>query len=197
MNSDRHPQKIGLFGGTFDPVHIGHLIVAEWVCDALGLDRIIFVPNRIHPFHKRQGISESQARFEMLQLALRPFPKFEISRFELDRDRVSYTIDTVRHFKERFPNAELFVIIGADNLDEFDKWKEPQAILQLAHLVVYNRKGYHKRPESGRIIYLETPHIEISSTQIRERLKNGQACRALLPGEVYDYILKHHLYRGA
>ncbi len=195
MNKDNQPIKIGLFGGTFDPVHVGHLIVAEWVWDALSLDRVIFIPNLIHPFHKRQGISEAAPRLKMLELALASFPQFEISQFELQREQVSYTIDTVRYFRSRFPEAQIYVIIGADNLEEFDQWKEPQAILQLAHLVVYNRKGYQKKIESDRIIYLKTPHIEISSTQIRERLKNGQACRALLPSEVYDFILEKKLYQ--
>ncbi len=186
--------KIGLFGGTFDPIHIGHLIVAEWVWDALALDTVFFIPNNIHPFQKRQSISAGDLRLKMLELAIRSFPQFQISPYELQRKEVSYTIDTLRYFRKQYPNAQLNVIIGADNLADFDKWKEPQAILQEAQLVVYNRKGAAKKIDAPNIVYLETPHIEISSTQIRERLRNGRSCQALLPADVYRFIVDNGLY---
>jgi len=187
--------KIGLFGGTFDPIHIGHLIVAEWVWDALALDTVFFIPTNIHPFRKRQSISAGDVRLKMLESALQPFAGFQISPYELQRKEVSYTIDTLRYFRSQYPRAELYVIIGADNVQDFDKWKEPQAILQEAQLVVYKRKGMQKKMDHPNIVYLDTPHIEISSTQIRERLRAGRSCQALLPAEVYRFIVDNGLYQ--
>lgn len=189
--------KIGLFGGTFDPIHIGHTIVAEWIWDALGLERIIFIPNYIHPFHKRQGISDVRYRLRMLQLALADFPQFDISTLEIDREGVSYTIDTIRYFQKKYANTQLFLLIGTDNLNDFWKWKEPENILKEAQLVVYNRKGFSVDPKfkKEKIVFLDTPHIEISSTEIRQRIQNNRACQSLLHPMVYQFIKEHKIYQ--
>ncbi len=191
-------KKIGLFGGTFDPIHIGHTIVAEWIWDALHLDRVIFIPNFIHPFHKRQGISDARYRLRMLQLALSDFPQFEISTIEIDREGVSYTIDTIRHFQQKYADTQLFLIVGTDNLHDFWKWKEPQNILTEARMVVYNRKGFSVDPKFKKenIVFLETPHIEISSTEIRQRIQNKRACQSLLHPGVYQFIKEHKIYQS-
>ena len=190
--------KIGLFGGTFDPVHIGHLIVAEWVQDVLSLQNVFFVPNLIHPFGKRENITDSTYRLTMLQIALKPFERFRVSDYELSKGGVSYAIETIEYFKEQFPESPIFYFIGADNLPDFHKWHRYQDILEKAQLVVYDRiKG--SIPENlpkNKIIFLKTPLIEISSTVIRERIRQGKAVRSLLPGGVLEYISEHGLYVG-
>jgi len=189
-------KKIGLFGGTFDPLHIGHLIVAEWIWEALKLDKIIFIPNHIHPFHKRQDITPAAERLKMLQLAAKDFPQFSVDPVELERQGVSYTVDTVRYFKKQFPQAEIFLLIGADNWNDFHKWKEPQKIREMAELVVYNRRALDvSASEEKNTIFADSPFIDISSTQIRRRIRSGQAYRSLVPPAVYSYIREQHLYR--
>ncbi len=189
--------KIALFGGTFDPVHLGHLIVAEWAWDALGLDKVIFIPNHIHPFRKRRDITPPEQRLDMLELALQAYPNFEVSSVELKRKGVSYTVDTLEYFHKTYPDSELFFLIGADNLLKFDEWKKPQRILELAKIVVYNRDDSQVESDTRneRIIYLNSPNIKISSTQIRERIKQGHSCKSMLPLKVWQYIEENHIYK--
>lgn len=197
INPESSPAgKIGLFGGTFDPVHIGHLIVAEWVQDALDLQTVYFIPNFIHPFARKRNISPAEIRLHMLKMAIEPFKKFEISDFEIQKSSVSYAIETIEHFKTLFPNHQLFYFIGADNLPEFHKWHRYRDILEQARLVVYDRKeGYF--PDNlpkEKFVFLQTPLIEISSTLIRERIRQGKATRSLLPYGVLEYIQEKGLY---
>ncbi len=189
-------QKIGLFGGTFDPVHIGHLIVAEWVQDALNLQTVYFIPNLIHPFGKRSDIMPAEHRLNMLNIAVKPFERFQISDYEIRKGGVSYAIETIEHFRKEFPHVQLFYFIGADNLPEFHKWHRYQDILRKVRLVVYDRKEGHLPDNlpANRILFLQTPLIEISSTLIRERLKQGRAVRSLLPNGVLTYIKENRLY---
>ncbi|NOX88022.1 MAG: nicotinate (nicotinamide) nucleotide adenylyltransferase [Calditrichaeota bacterium] len=189
--------KIGLFGGTFDPIHHGHLIVAEWLQHELQLKKVFFIPNYIHPFRKRSDIVQPEHRLKMTRLAIRNFDDFEVSDFEIRKGGVSYTIDTIEHFKERFPNARIYYFIGVDNLSEFHKWRRYRDILNEAQLVVYNRPENAPTVDLPRdkIMFLKTPLIEISSTMIRERLKQNKPVKSLLPAPVYDYICEHGLYR--
>ncbi len=188
--------KIGLFGGTFDPVHIGHLIVAEWVQDALDLDKVFFIPNYLHPFAKRENITPPQERLQMLRVALQPFEKFDICDYEIKKGGVSYSIDTIEYFQNSFPKSQLFYFIGADNLPEFHRWHRYQDILEKVQLVVYDRKEGHLPSDlpAERILFLKTPLIEISSTLIRERIEQGRAVQSLLPPGVWQYIREKRLY---
>jgi len=197
MNPKYQPNKIALFGGTFDPVHLGHLIVAEWAWDALDLDKVIFIPNHIHPFRKRRDITPPQQRLDMLELALQAYPNFEVSDVELERKGVSYTVDTLEYLHKIYPDSELFFLIGADNLLKFDEWKEPQRILELAKIVIYNRDDSRIEDDTRqeRMIYLNSPNIKISSTQIRERIKQGHSCKSMLPLDVWRYIEENHIYK--
>ncbi len=194
----RLSSKIGLFGGTFDPIHIGHLIVAEWLQDALGLENVFFIPNLIHPFAKRNDITSAEHRLGMLRLALEPFEHFRISEYEIKKDGISYSVETIEYFERQFPQAQLFFFIGADNLPEFHKWHRYKDILKKVRLVVYDRKEGTAPPQlpADKILFLQTPLIEISSTLIRQRISQGRAVRSLLPHGVWDYIRQNGLYRS-
>ncbi len=196
MNQQPAPKKAALFGGTFDPVHLGHLQIAEWVQNLLQLDKVVFVPNYIHPLRKRANITSSDFRLQMLKAALRDFPSFEYDPVEIERGGISYTIDTLRYFHNLYHKSELFFLIGADNLADFPKWKDPQGILELAKIVVYNR-GAVAIPASlpsERIILTDSPHINISSTEIRKRLAAGLSCDNMLPEAVLHFIKENQVY---
>lgn len=189
-------KRIGLFGGTFDPVHIGHTVVAEWMLHHFDLQKIVFIPNRIHPLQKRKDVTAAALRLEMLELALKDFPDFEINRFELDRMEVSYTIDTLRYLAQNHPQSDLYLIIGSDLCPEFEAWKEPDTILQMAKVLVYKRQE-GEMPHSiyaDSFIYTNSPLIEISSSQIRDAVRRGIPFRSLVDPEVYQFILSHRLY---
>ena len=192
--------KIGLFGGTFDPVHCGHLIIAQFVRDELSLDRIIFVPAGTPP-HK-QLETASALRYEMLALAIAGTPYFEISDFEITSQSVVYTIETVENFKNKLnlSRDQLFLIIGSDNFVDLPKWKEPDRIAQQCQIVVFPRspRDWAKAPERFRkqAIYLRhAPLLQISSTQIRQFAKQGRAIRYWVPFAIEDFITSRKLYR--
>ncbi|WP_457566746.1 nicotinate-nucleotide adenylyltransferase [Caldithrix abyssi] len=188
--------KLGLFGGTFDPIHHGHLIIAEWIASELGLERVIFIPVAEHPFGKRERITPAFHRLEMVQRALDDFPHFVLSDVEIRRGGVSYTIDTLSYFKQTWPLAELYFFIGGDNLAEFHRWREYKTLLKMARFVVYDRPGgelpAHLPKE--KFLFVKAPLIEISSSLIRQRIKTGLPCRSLLPPPVWRYIEEHQLY---
>ncbi len=189
--------KVGILGGSFNPIHLGHLIVANWVVEEFSLDKIIFIPCFIQPLKSCKDFAESNHRLEMIKMAIANNPKFEVSDFEIKRKRKSYTIDTLRYFKKTFEN--LYFIIGADNLNEFHRWKEPDEILKTAKLIVVNRGGYNVRiPKKLRkveIYQCKIPAIEISSTNIRERIRKNLSIKYLVPDSVEKYIHQNNLYK--
>lgn len=196
MNRKLAPKKAALFGGTFDPVHRGHLQIAEWVQNLLRLDRVIFIPNLIHPLRKRGNITSSEFRLQMLNIALRDYPAFDCDPVEIERGGISYTVDTLRYFNELYPQSDLYFLIGADNLNEFPKWKAPQEIVKRAKIVVYNRADA-TLPSSlpaDRFIFTDSPQINISSTEIRNRLASGLGCDDMLPGPVLRFIKENQVY---
>ena len=191
-------QRIGLFGGTFDPPHLGHLIAAERVAEVLSLERIVFIP-AYHPPHKSEaGVSSADDRLAMIQLAIQDEPRFEVSGIEYERRGTSYTIDTVRtiHDGER----KLFLLLGADQLRAFTSWKDYQRIASLTTLVVLARHPDAAQCEDDTIdrdvIRLTLPIIEISSSEIRDRVRADRSIRYLVPERVRAYIDAHHLYRS-
>jgi nicotinate-nucleotide adenylyltransferase len=191
--------KLGIYGGTFNPPHQGHLIVAQSVKDQLKLDKIVFVPCASPPHKPNKGLASAQYRLEMTLEAVRYNPCFEVSDVEIARGGVSYTIDTVRFFTERFPGSPLFLIIGVDNYLEFDTWRQPQEILELADLVVMNREGFPKptmnRADIRKARFVDVPNIGISGTMIRLNVKSGRSIRYLVSEEVEKFIETHSLYR--
>lgn len=191
------PRRLGLLGGTFDPVHAGHLIMAEEAVARLKLDHLFFLPAR-RPAHKRsRALAPVEDRIAMLRLAVRGNPSLAVSRVEADRPGVTYTVDTLAALTESYPGAWYF-LMGQDSLEEFDTWREPDRILSMARLAVVPRgEGDHTtlRPEvRRRTVFLRMPPIGISSTEIRRRLKRGQPVRYWLPDAVLAYAMDHGLY---
>lgn len=191
------PRRFGLLGGSFDPVHVGHLIMAEEAVARLKLDRLYLLPAR-RPAHKRaRTLAPVEDRIAMLRLAARGNPRLAVSRAEADRSGVTYTVDTLAALTRRDPGTWFF-LMGQDSLEEFDTWREPDRILSMARLAVVPRgEGDHTtlRPlVRRRTVFLRMPHIGVSSTEIRRRLKRGQPVRYWLPDAVLAYAMDHGLY---
>jgi len=190
-------KSIGIYGGTFDPIHTGHLITAQSVCELRKLDKIIFIPSFISP-HKTDRITSSpKHRINMLKLAIKGIPYFDYSDIEIKKKNISYTINTIRALKSSYENIEL--IIGYDNLITFDTWKEPDKILELVKLVVLRREvkeeNLIQNKYFDKAVLVETPIIEIYGTEIRERVRNNKNINFLVPQKVMVYIYKHNLYK--
>lgn len=188
--------NIGVFGGTFDPPHIGHLIVAEHAREELGLNKILFIPSAISPHKQDHHLSEPQFRLEMVHLAVLGHTFFEPSDVEIKRGGVSYTVDTLRKLKEIHPGVSLTLLVGLDNLAEFNAWKSPDIIFQLASVAVMTRPGFkcYGNESSKKFILCKVPDIEVSSSDIRERFRNGKSIRFLVPKAVESYINFRGLY---
>ncbi len=189
--------SVGIYGGTFDPIHNGHLITARAVQEIRNLDKIIFIPAYISP-HKTDRTSEKQShRFNMLKLAIEEFPFFEYSDIELKAKSISYTIKTLETLGKKYKKLEL--IIGYDNIIDFHTWKDPDNIIELAELVVLRRKTNDKKIEKDKYYkaahFVKTPVIEISSSEIRNRIKSGLPIDFLVPQKVKEYICKFNLYK--
>jgi len=188
-------KAVGIFGGTFDPIHLGHLICSQFIFEKRQLDKIIFVPCKISP-HKTNVISaESKHRLEMLKLAISDIPYFEHSDFELNNDGISYSIDTIKYFKKKYNNLEL--IIGEDNFLKLDTWKEPDKLIELSKIIVLKRQlsGKSKKNKYEKsVVYLNSPLIEISATEIRRKVQNNQPINFLVTEQVRQYIYSNNLY---
>lgn len=194
-------RRTGIFGGTFNPVHYGHLINIEFIREKYSLDRIILVPAKI-PVHKEiSDRIEPYQRFEMTTLAVRENPYFEVSPLEIEREAPSYTIITVNELAAEFPDDKLYLIIGSDSFNELDTWKSYKELLALIPLIVMKRPGSDAlRTDileiSKEVNVFENPLIDISSSQIRDRIKKGLTVRYLLPDDVAEYIYNKELYRN-
>ena len=190
-------KKIGIYGGTFDPIHVGHLITTRFVLEQRGLDKIIFIPCNISPLKTENDSSSSEHRLNMLRIAINDQPQFDFSDYEIQKGKVSYTYDTLREMKKSYNEIEL--IIGYDNLVVFDEWRKPNDIFEIAKVVVMKRsvdKEHEKTHEFyNKAIIVDTPYIEISSTEIRERVKNNLPIDFLVPDKVKEYIFENGLYR--
>jgi nicotinate-nucleotide adenylyltransferase len=194
--------KVGIFGGTFDPPHLGHLIVAQDAALALELDRILFIP-AAHPPHKQQLVVTPPAiRLHMLALAVEGNAGFGIERLELDREGASYTVDTLRQLRQRDPAVEWVLLIGADQYSEFGAWREPEQIRGLARVAVLTRAGSEvasrahgeDTARTGSDIQVEVTRVDISSTRVRARVAAGLPIRYLVPDQVEEFILEQRLY---
>ncbi len=192
--------KIGIFGGSFNPPHNGHLHLATSQAKQLGLGKVLIVPCFIPP-HKQSGdLADSKHRLNMCKLAF-PSPLFEVSSIEIDREKTSYTVETLREIKKRYPNDELYFMVGSDMLSTFQQWYRWEEILQLAKLSASSRaEGFKPKLEQftpeqrERVIYLDFQPLEISSTQLRLRIKSNYNCEEFLHKEVLNYIAENSLY---
>ncbi|MDR2453756.1 MAG: nicotinate-nucleotide adenylyltransferase [Bifidobacteriaceae bacterium] len=192
-------QRIGVMGGTFDPVHHGHLVAASEAAAEFGLDRVVFAPTGEPVFKRDQAVSPAEHRYLMTVIATAANPRFTVSRADIDRPGPTFTIDTLRDLAGDYPAAELFFITGADALGEILDWKEAAALFEMAHFVGVTRPGHtlHARGlPSADVSLLEVPALAISSTDVRRRAAAGLPIWYLVPDGVVQYIAKHGLYRG-
>ena len=191
--------KIGIFGGTFNPPHLGHLIIAEHVREKFGLDKVIFVPSAVPPHKRELDIVEAHHRIEMLNAAVQGNRHFEVSELEIQRGGVSFTVDTLMELWGLYHDHELYLLIGMDNWVEFHTWRTPEKILELAHLVVMTRSGVESRQNgmklADKVIFCEVPEIGIASRDIRKRIADSKSIRYQVPLAVELYIYQHQLYR--
>ena len=199
--------KIGILGGTFDPIHAGHLIVAEEVRTQMGLKEVIFVPTG-HPWLRvTNPVSAAERRVEMVRLAMADKSYFKLSTIEVERPGQTYTVDTLAEFQKRFADeVELFFILGRGSFAEFHLWREPERIVQLCRLVVVPRPSVPdpdmKKLEakipgiSKQVVFMDKPRIDISATQIRDRLARGLSIQHLVPEVVENYIKEQRLYNA-
>jgi nicotinate-nucleotide adenylyltransferase len=189
--------KLGVFGGTFDPPHVGHLIAAQDALLTLELDRILFIPARTPPHKQHLSVSSAEVRWRMLQAALAGDGRFEASDVELRRTGPSYTVDTLRELRGARPHTDVYLLLGVDQVREFQSWREPEAILELAHLVMLTRGGVEETIGSDILkACVPVTRIDISSTMIRERVAAGQSITYLVPAEVEEIIAAERLYSG-
>jgi len=185
--------RIGILGGSFDPIHHGHLILARAAMEELGLERILLIPANKSPHKTETKPATAEDRIGMVRLAIAGEEGFEASDIELRRPAPSYTVDTLRELKQWHPRDEFVLLIGADNVAKFDTWREPDEIKRLAQIAVLDRAG-HAAAGDGPIV---RRLVDISSTDIRARVGAGLSIRYLTPDAVCDYITQHSLYRTA
>lgn len=189
--------RIGVMGGTFDPIHHGHLVAASEVAQGFDLDEVVFVPTG-QPWQKNK-VTSSEHRYLMTVIATASNPRFTVSRVDIDREGFTYTIDTLRDLKRQRPDAELFFISGADAVAQILSWRDHDELWDLAHFVAVSRPGHvlstDGLPTEG-VSQLEIPALAISSTDCRQRVQSGRPVWYLVPDGVVQYIAKHHLYRS-
>ncbi len=198
--------KIGLIGGTFNPIHYGHLILSEYIREDCQLDKIIFIPTAIPPHKVKSQVEDSEIRLEMTKLATESNKFFQVSDIESHRPGISYTIDTLIELNGLYPNDQLYFIIGADSLFQLPTWKDYDKIIGTTKLIVVNRPGgkndliqdkikEYRDLYGGNIINVRSPLIDISSSDIRTRVKSGKSIKYLVPNNVEEYIIKNNLYK--
>lgn len=200
--SDERKSRIGIFGGTFDPIHIAHLHCADVACEALGLDKVIFVPAFIPSFKQEKDLADFHHRLKMCELAVQVNDKFSVSDIEFARGGVSYTVDTVKEFLEgECAGSQLYFIIGSDAFLTLPKWKQASELVDLVDFIVLMRPGdandsvEHVASKMGAKAYcIEGGEMDISSSHIRELCRNGEAPKSLLTGSVFEYISRKGLY---
>ena len=196
-------KKIGILGGTFNPIHLAHLYIAYEAKSQLNLDKVIFIPTGNPPHKKDKKILEASLRYNMVYEAIKNYEDFEISKYEVEKEGYSYTFETLKHFKAK--DNELYFITGADCLMDIEKWKNPEEIFRLSRFVVFNRAGYNEEnlkiqknkieeKFNTNIDFLDIIDLEISSSMIRERINEGTRVDFVLSKEVLSYIQENNIY---
>jgi nicotinate-nucleotide adenylyltransferase len=197
--------RLGLFGGSFDPPHVGHLLVAVDAFDALQLDRIVFIPTGVQPLKVGRSVASPTQRLTMVRMLVGDDPRFAVDAVEIERPGLSFMVDTLATISERNPGAELFLLVGADVPESFAKWREPDRITELATVVVLQRGGgfeHETEAEDGpdasavrrRLRYLPTRRVDVSSTEIRRRVREGKSIRGFVPDAIAAFIAAEQLY---
>jgi nicotinate-nucleotide adenylyltransferase len=199
--------KVGLFGGTFDPIHTGHLVVAMLAKEAVRLDKVCFIPAGVPPHKRGKRITAGVHRYRMIQLAIQGYDDYEVLDRELKQDQPSYTVDTLQWYRQTFPEDEPFFIMGADMLFDLPRWYQAERVIELAEIIAVTRPGFDQAmsdhylqqlPDEWRehIHFVDMPGLEISSTWLRERLDQGLPVTHLVPDPVIRYIKENRLYGG-
>lgn len=189
--------RTGLLGGTFNPIHIGHLALANYLCEYENLDELWFLVTPLNPFKRNFKLADDQIRLQMVQAAIADYNKFHASDFEFHLPKPSYTIHTLHKLSESFPEREFILIIGSDNWQVFNQWKSPEEIIQKYQILIYPRPNYEISPETlpHHVKMVHTPLLEISSSFIRESIAKGKDIRYFLHPETYRIIRENLLYR--
>jgi nicotinate-nucleotide adenylyltransferase len=196
-------KRLGVFCGTFNPIHRGHLLMAELARQTLNLDRVFFVTSPAPP-HRSVDLLNAEERFKLVSAAVATHPAYEASRIELDRSGPSYTVDTLKQLQRDNPDSQLYLIIGEDNLKYIASWKQADEIFQCAQLVVAPREKQTDKtldsqiakalPTSAKVIMLDLPHVKVSSSEIRKRLRAGESIASLVPPEVNEMLIQTKAY---
>ncbi|MGN0341544.1 MAG: nicotinate-nucleotide adenylyltransferase [Roseburia sp.] len=207
MDTEKKKIRIGIMGGTFDPIHVGHLLIAENALEQYGLDKILFIPTGHSPHKNDQEIEESAHRLEMIRLSVKDNPTFFFSTIEINSAEISYTYRTLQQLQSQYPEWELFFIMGGDSLHYLEQWVHPELICSIATILVAVRERFDqdavmdkiqelREKFSANIYPIEAPSVAISSSDIRQRVEDGKSIRYLVTSEVEEYIDRNNLYKG-
>lgn len=189
-------KKVGLFFGSFNPIHIGHMIIANYFVEYTDLNEVWFVVSPQNPFKEKKTLLDDYHRLSLVRIAIEDDPRYRVSDMEFKMPQPSYTIDTLTYLEEKYPDSNFVLIAGSDQLPNFHKWKNSDRILELYEMYVYARPGYKgsKYDKHGKVQIFRTPMMEISSTFIRQSLKEKKDMRYMLPLKVYEYVKEMHFY---
>lgn len=207
METEQKKTRIGIMGGTFDPIHVGHLLIAENALEQYGLDKILFIPTGHSPHKDDREIEQSAHRLEMIRLSVKDNPAFFFSTIEINSPGVSYTYLTLQQLQNQYPDWELYFIMGGDSLNYLEQWVHPELICSVATILVAVRDGFDRdaiaekmdflrQKFSARIYLIESPNVAISSSEIRQRVERECSIRYLVTSEVEEYIDRNNLYKG-
>lgn len=199
-------KKIGIFGGTFDPIHNGHLYIAYEAKKQLGLDKIIFVPSGTPPHKNVTNVTEADIRFKMVSMAISHYEYFDIDDYEIKKEGRSYTCETLKHYKDTYDDTKLYFIVGADSLINIDTWKNVNEIVSYSTLTVFKRPGFSvdkilkkkeelKERYNHNVIFFDTLDLDISSTDIKQRIKNNERVDFFMERDILEFIKKRNLYK--
>jgi len=205
-DQEKRPRRIGVLGGTFDPIHIAHLAIAEETRTQLDLDKVIFVPAGLPPHKMDVHVSPAEHRLAMVELAVAGNPHFEVSRVDIDRFGPCYTVDTIALLREEWgPDVEIYFIMGSDSLADILTWHKPDRLIRLCRIVAVGRPGYRVDMDeldrclpgaSQRILFINSPQLDVSSSDIQRRVRAGESIKYQVPEAVERYICEHGLYRS-
>ncbi len=204
-DQEKRPRRIGVLGGTFDPIHIAHLAIAEEARTQLGLDKVVFVPAGLPPHKMDVHVSPAEHRLAMVELAIAGNPHFEVSRVDIDRFGPCYTVDTIALLRKEWgPDVEIYFIMGSDSLADILTWHKPDRLIRLCRIVAVGRPGYRVDMDelerclpgaSQRILFINSPQLDVSSSEIQRRVRAGESIKYQVPEAVERYIYEHGLYR--